>query len=100
MNYYDLTTDQKDKVIELLNDKYITRRGLEYQYQEMLDDCYGEIAICGYQYSASHALERIDPIAYNCGFADFSADYIEIGDYYYSPDDVDEAIEQVMEEEA
>ena len=40
-------------------------------YDEMLDDCYGEIEICGYSYAASIALYRVDPIAYRCGFSDY-----------------------------
>lgn len=40
-------------------------------YDEMLDECYGEIEICGLSYSASIALFRVDEIAYNCGKNDY-----------------------------
>lgn len=40
-------------------------------YDEMLDDCYGEIEICGCSYAASIAMYRVDPIAYRCGFNDY-----------------------------
>jgi len=51
------------------------------QYDEMLDELYGEIKICGYEYSASNALKEVDPIAYRCGFNDFcDAENIEIED--------------------
>lgn len=42
-------------------------------YDEMLDDVYGEIEICGYKYSASNALKSTDPIAYRVGFSDWTA---------------------------
>ena len=40
-------------------------------YDDMLDEVYGEIKICGYEYSASYALKEIDPTAYRCGFNDW-----------------------------
>ena len=44
-------------------------------YDEMLRDCYGDkdgnIDICGLSYDAAYALERLDPIAYRCGFTDY-----------------------------
>ena len=51
-------------------------------YDEMLDEAYGDIEICGYSYSASMALACVDEVAYNCGH----------NDYYDSlrPDMVDE----------
>lgn len=45
-------------------------------YDDMLDECYPEVDICGYTYAPSVALYRTDPIAYNCGrsdWADFEA---------------------------
>ena len=40
-------------------------------YDEMLDECYGEIEICGISYSPSIALYRVDEVAYNCGMMDY-----------------------------
>lgn len=40
-------------------------------YDDMLDDCYGDVTICGISYSASLALKRTDNIAYRCGFDDY-----------------------------
>jgi len=50
-------------------------------YRQMLDDCFDEANICGHNYTPSHALETIDPIAYRCGFAD----YQEYEDVYICP---------------
>lgn len=38
------------------------------QFNEYLDDVYDEVDIAGYLYSVSHALERVDPIAYREAF--------------------------------
>jgi len=42
----------------------------EDEYEEMLNDAYGDVDICGYKYSAGHALKEIDPIAFNVGMSD------------------------------
>ena len=42
-------------------------------YDCMLDECYGEIDICGIKYSASIALERVDPTAYRVGMSDYES---------------------------
>jgi len=49
-------------IIENMDDSY---------YDDMLDECYGEIEICGLSYSPSIALYRVDEIAYNCGRNDY-----------------------------
>lgn len=43
----------------------------ENDYDEMLNDCYGEIEICGMSYVASYALKEVDPTAYRCGYNDY-----------------------------
>jgi len=51
----------------------ITEKQALEMYDDMLDDCYGEVNVCGYTYTASYALEELDPIAYRCGFNDYMA---------------------------
>ena len=48
----------------------IEREMDESAYDDMLDECYGDIEICGLRYSASCALKEVDPIAYRCGLSD------------------------------
>lgn len=43
------------------------------QYDEMLDDIYGEVQIAGMSYSTSYALKELDPTAYRCGKSDFES---------------------------
>lgn len=51
--------------------RYMPEHEALNQYDEMLDDCYGDIDICGLQYNASNALKRVDQVAYSCGFNDW-----------------------------
>ena len=46
-------------------------RELEEQYNEMLDDCYPVIDICGMKYCPSTALYRTDKIAYDAGLSEY-----------------------------
>jgi hypothetical protein len=75
---------------------------LHDMYDEMLDDCYPQVNICGYEYQNSQALKAVDPIAYRVGFSDWlSCDeaFIEYGEYY-STEEVEEALNNLDEEAA
>ena len=50
---------------------YITENLSDDIYDEMLDECYNDVDICGISYCASIALYRVDEIAYNCGRNDY-----------------------------
>lgn len=76
-----------DEAVIYLNDNCVgTRMSFEIQdnslflradeptkseYNDMLDECYGDISICGIDYTASSALKSVDPIAYRVGFSDY-----------------------------
>ena len=47
----------------------------------MLDDCEGEVTICGYSYSASEAFKKVDPIAYRQAALDWFDSMAEDGEY-------------------
>jgi len=47
----------------------------ESEFDESLDEGYGDIEICGYSYSASLALYRTDLPAYREGYNNFVDDY-------------------------
>ena len=79
-----------DNAAQLASD--ITDRMDDSVYDEMLDECYGEIEICGISYSASIALYRVDEIAYNCGRNDY---YDSLsGDIEYELERMDDGEEQ------
>lgn len=66
----------------------------EKDYDDMLDDCYGEINICGLMYSSSYVLKIMDSIRYDEGFHDFQQfrtvfECPHCGEQY---DDYDEAL--------
>lgn len=43
----------------------------EYQYDEMLNDVYGEAEIAGSYFSTSDAIKELDPTAYLVDFLDY-----------------------------
>jgi hypothetical protein len=43
---------------------------IEEEYNDCLDEG-GTVEICGMEYYPSHILEKVDPVAYRCGYADF-----------------------------
>lgn len=44
----------------------------EDEYDDFIDEIYGEtVMIAGCEYSTSRALKELDPIAYQCGYADW-----------------------------
>ena len=45
------------------------------EYDQMLDDVYGNVEICGMIYSSSRALKLLDPVAYRCAKNDFESNY-------------------------
>jgi hypothetical protein len=49
----------------------ITEQTALEMYKEMLDDCEGDIHLCGMTYRASEVLHSVDPVAYRCGFNDY-----------------------------
>ena len=52
--------------------EYIVENGInEAEYDEMLDECYGEVKIWGISYSSSLVLYKLDEVAYYCGLNDY-----------------------------
>ena len=43
----------------------------EEDYDQWLDDVFGDVEVASYKYSTSGTLKEIDPIAYNIGYTDF-----------------------------
>jgi len=43
------------------------------RYNDMLDECHEDVKICGMTYNTSRALKDVDPIAYRCGFSDYTS---------------------------
>jgi DNA repair exonuclease SbcCD ATPase subunit len=69
------------------------------RYAEMLDDCYGEVNICGMTFFSSVAFRELDPIAYRCGFNDFadSMDNDEFEEYTELQEELEELENELNE---
>ena len=47
----------------------------ESEYDDFLDGCYGDVNVCGFNYSASYALKELDPVAYRCSKSDYESNF-------------------------
>ena len=47
----------------------------EEEYEEQLNEIYGEVEICGMTFDSGRVLKELDPIAFNCGMSDVSSEY-------------------------
>lgn len=95
-----LAPNKQRELLSNIEGRYISVRTLEQEYNDMLDDIYGNVQICGYMYTTSHALTRTDPIAYRCGFSDWlgtSENYIEIQGNYYNTDFVEKELDIIQD---
>lgn len=43
----------------------------DYYWDDLLDEAYGEVEVCGYTYYASRVLALVDEVAYRCGKNDW-----------------------------
>jgi len=63
----------------------ITEDEASQRYDEFLD-CEGMVSVCGIEFYPSRVLSELDPIAYRCGFSDFTDslldDHIIVEGYY------------------
>ena len=61
----------------------------ESLYNDMLDDCYGDVQIGECTYSTGYVLQLVDPTAYRCGTNDYidslcsDSVLVEINSLYY-----------------
>ena len=64
----------------------------ESEYEEMLNDIYGTVEICGMTFDSGRALKELDPIAFRCGMSDLPLQYqCTECDKIYNEDDEPEA---------
>ncbi len=72
--------------------KEITEEELMDRYENMLNEVYEPVSICGYSYEQGSALKELDPIAFRQGFLDYidvevkDGALIEKDDKYYDSD--------------
>ena len=47
----------------------------EEEYEEVLDELFGEVDICGMTFSSGQALKELDPTAFRCGKVDEESEH-------------------------
>jgi hypothetical protein len=45
----------------------------EQEYEDRLDEIYGEVEICGMTFNSGRALKELDPTAFRCGKGDYES---------------------------
>ena len=87
--------DLENKIdnFEIDEDKY------DENYDEWLDEVYGEIMIGNISFLPSRILKELDPIAYRCGFSDYidSLDIEDDEEYQELQTELEEAKEELAE---
>ena len=81
---------------EIDNYKYVSSVG---EYDDFLDECYGECEIAGGTYRASYALKLVDETAYNTGKSDYddSIDITTVEDYKELLEELEELENEIEE---
>lgn len=51
--------------------EYIAETCENDYFDDMLNECYPTVNICGYDYDPAHALALVDPVAYRCARSDW-----------------------------
>lgn len=109
--FHDLNKAQQVLFIDWMDqnnpDMWVTYEEIEERYEEMLNDIYDTVNVCGYNYSAGSALKELDPTAFRCGCSDWSAEeYIEIvtcsaptRTLYIMSESLDGLVEEFQEEQ-
>jgi len=67
----------------------LTQYEWEDMYEEMLNDCYEVVSVCGYDYDPGYLLKAVDPVAFRVGVSDYMSMVEE---------DLDEDDEETTEE--
>ena len=65
-------------------------------YDEILDDCEGEVMIAGIRFSPSYILKELDPTAYRCGVLDLMNSIEEEGENSEDMEEFDEYMESIF----
>lgn len=76
MAKYIFNENKYDGISSLMKD-IENELDIENEYNDMLDNMYGDIEICGNNYSASFALLNVDETAYRCGKCDYESEVVE-----------------------
>ena len=79
---------------------------IELHTENMLDDVYGDIEVCGYSYGAGHVLKRVDSVAFREAVKDYidaeisENNLLEVDGSYYFTHEVQHLLDEPEEEPA
>jgi hypothetical protein len=82
----------------------LSDRELTDMYHEMLEEIYGEVKVCGYEFSAADVLKEMDPVAYKVGLNDWldsecsDGTIKEVNGEYYMAEDLPDEEEETEED--
>ena len=68
----DIQEDIDEKADEIME---LELKLTEDAYDELLDEIYGDIDVCGVDMPASQVLNEVDPIRYNVGKSDYDSEH-------------------------
>lgn len=69
--------DWQGKVWQCSDNDILSEHTAEEQYEEMLSECYQDVNVCGGEYEAGYLLRLVDPVAFRCGFCDWTGEDFE-----------------------
>lgn len=88
--------NEVDRLYEAAIEAWTEERSDEDQYEEWLNDCYGDVDVCGISYPAGRALRELDPIAFRCGRNDYENSLLDVAEHMIDREDFeDEALENL-----
>ena len=89
-----------------MNVTEVERELTENEFEDALNDIYGDVEIAGLTYSTGRALRELDPIAFRCGLADYE-DSLETEEWecgeceeaYNNEDDAEECCQEYEDDQ-
>ncbi len=92
-----ISEEKFDELVESKVEDFINNWEMsEDDYEELLDELYGDVQIGSYSYSSGRALKEIDPIAFRCGISEEECPEHEIDE---KRDEVIEELEEIYKVE-
>lgn len=95
----DLSAEELSRFAEWIAEEYDILS--EDEVEKLWDECLDEypVNIAGLKFSASYALQQLDPTAYRCGFSEFTdGDYYDLCDYSLGDGWIETDPEELLED--
>ena len=90
----DLLNKTMGELFDEAKERYVEEHNTEEAYEETLNEAYGTVMICGFEYEQGTVLKELDPIGFRCGVNDESDRYYEMFD---EDNDIEDFRDQALE---